>query len=84
MARKPRVDAGGMCYHVINRGNNQTQIFKNNRGKEKFLENLEKAVGRFSIDLKEKMFSYNTTLQTINEEPLKSTLFINESKLQFV
>ncbi|UCF91982.1 MAG: transposase [Desulfobacterales bacterium] len=36
-------------YHVINRGNKQEEIFKNQRDKEKFLEYLEKAAERFSM-----------------------------------
>ena len=49
MARPLRVDYPGAFYHVINRGNNQENIFKNKRDKEKFLEYLEKAHQRFSI-----------------------------------
>jgi len=49
MARPLRVEYPGAYYHVINRGNNQEHIFKNDRDKEKFLEYLEKAVERFSI-----------------------------------
>ena len=49
MARPLRVDYPGAYYHVINRGNNQENIFKNKRDKEKFLEYLEKAGQRFSI-----------------------------------
>ncbi len=44
MARPLRVEYPGAYYHVINRGNNQEHIFKNDRDKEKFLEYLEKAV----------------------------------------
>lgn len=49
MARPLRIEYPGAFYHVINRGNNQEKIFKNNRDKEKFLEYLEKANERFSI-----------------------------------
>ena len=49
MARPLRVDYPGAFYHVINRGNNQEDIFKNDRDKEKFLGYLEKASERFSI-----------------------------------
>ena len=49
MARPLRVEYPGAFYHVINRGNNQEKIFKNDRDKEKFLEYLEKANERFSI-----------------------------------
>ncbi len=49
MARPLRVEYPGAFYHVINRGNNQEKIFKNDRDREKFLEYLEKANERFSI-----------------------------------
>ena len=49
MARPLRVEYPGAYYHVINRGNNQEKIFKNDRDKEKFLEYLAKANQRFSI-----------------------------------
>ena len=49
MARPLRVEYPGAFYHVINRGNNQEQIFNNDRDKEKFLQYLEKACERFSI-----------------------------------
>lgn len=49
MARPLRVEYPGAYYHVINRGNNQEKIFKNDRDKEKFLQYLEKASERFSI-----------------------------------
>jgi hypothetical protein len=43
MTRPLRVEYPDAYYHVINRGNTQEKIFKNNRDKEKFLEYLEKA-----------------------------------------
>jgi len=49
MARLLRVEYPGAYYHVINRGNNQEKIYKNDRDREKFLEYLEKAAERFSI-----------------------------------
>jgi putative transposase len=49
MTRPLRVEYPGAYYHVINRGNNQEKIFKNDRDKEKFLEYLQIAAERFSI-----------------------------------
>jgi len=49
MARPLRIEYPGAYYHVINRGNNQEKIFKNDRDREKFLQYLEKAGERFSI-----------------------------------
>jgi putative transposase len=49
MARPLRVEYPGAYYHVINRGNNQENIFRNDRDKEKFLEYLKKVSERFSI-----------------------------------
>lgn len=41
MARPLRVEYPGAFYHVINRGNNQENIFKNDRDREKFSEYLQ-------------------------------------------
>ena len=49
MAHPLRIEHPGAYYHVINRGNNQEEIFKNDRDREKFLQYLEKASERFSI-----------------------------------
>ena len=49
MARPLRVEYPGAYYHVVNRGNNQEDIYKNDRDREKFLKYLEKAAERFSI-----------------------------------
>jgi putative transposase len=49
MARPLRVEYPGAYYHVINRGNNRENIFKDDRDREKFLEYLQKASERFSI-----------------------------------
>lgn len=49
MARPLRVEYPGAFYHVISRGNNQENIFKSNRDREKFLDYLDKAAERFSI-----------------------------------
>ncbi len=43
MARRLRIEYPGAYYHVINRGNNQEKIFKNDRDREKFFQYLEKA-----------------------------------------
>jgi putative transposase len=51
MARPLRVEYPGAFYHVINRGNNRENIYKNDRDKEKFLEYLQKASQRFSITI---------------------------------
>jgi REP element-mobilizing transposase RayT len=49
MSRPLRVEYSGAYYHVINRGNNQENIFLNDRDREKFIEYLEKANERYSI-----------------------------------
>ena len=49
MTRPLRVEFPGAHCHVVNRGNNQESIYKNDRDKEKFVEYIEKAVERFSI-----------------------------------
>ncbi len=49
MTRPLRVEYPDAYYHVINRGNNQEKIFKNDRDRQKFLEYLEIANERFAI-----------------------------------
>ncbi len=49
MARPLRVEYPGAFYHVVNRGNNQENIYRNDRDREKFLEYLERAAERYSI-----------------------------------
>lgn len=49
MARPLRIEYPGAYYHVVNRGNNQENIYQNDRDKEKFIEYLEKASERYSI-----------------------------------
>ena len=49
MTRPLRVEYPDAFYHVINRGNNQEKIFKNDRDRQKFLEYLEIANERFAI-----------------------------------
>lgn len=49
MARPLRVEYPGAYYHLINRGNAGENIFDRDGDKEKFLQYLNKAVGRFSI-----------------------------------
>ena len=49
MSTPLRVDHAWTYDHVINRGNNQENIFLNDRDREKFIEYLEKASERFSI-----------------------------------
>ena len=49
MPRPLRVEYPGDFYHVVNRGNNQENIFINDRDQEKFYEYLERANERFSI-----------------------------------
>lgn len=49
MTRPLRVEYPDAFYHVVNRGNYQEKIYLNDRDREKFLEYLEKAAGRYSI-----------------------------------
>jgi REP element-mobilizing transposase RayT len=49
MARPLRVEYPGAFYHVIHRGNAGEPIFRSKRDRERFLENVEKAVERFGI-----------------------------------
>ena len=49
MARPLRIQFPGAFYHVTARGNEQKNIFRNNRDREKFLSYLESAVDRYGV-----------------------------------
>ena len=49
MARKPRVDVGGMCYHVINRGNNRAEVFHKDQDYLRFTEMIGEATERLPM-----------------------------------
>lgn len=49
MARAIRIEFPGAFYHVMNRSNTGTDLFRSNRDREKFLEYIGKAVDRFGI-----------------------------------
>ena len=49
MARPLRIEYPGAFYHVIHLGNAGERIFRSKRDREKFLENVAKAVERFRI-----------------------------------
>jgi len=47
MARPLRIEYSGACYHVTSRGNEQKDVFKSQRDREKFLGYLESASLRY-------------------------------------
>ena len=47
MARPLRISYSGAFYHITSRGNEQKDVFKSNRDREKFLEYLESATKRY-------------------------------------
>ncbi len=49
MARPLRIEYEGAFYHIISRGNENTEIFKNNNDRKKFLYYLAQAKERFKI-----------------------------------
>ena len=49
MARPLRIQFPGAFYHVTARGNEQKNIFRSNRDREKFLSYLESAVDRYGV-----------------------------------
>ncbi|HBN26691.1 MAG TPA: hypothetical protein DD405_04395, partial [Desulfobacteraceae bacterium] len=51
MARPLRIEYPGAYYHVMNRGNRQEDIFKNDYDREKFLDYLAILSERFSIKI---------------------------------
>ena len=51
MARPTRIDLPGGCYHVVNRGIERREIFREERSFEHFLELLSKMPERFAIKI---------------------------------
>ena len=51
MARPTRIDLPGGWYHVVNRGIERQEIFKDERSFEHFLDLLSKMPGRFAIKI---------------------------------
>ncbi|MCZ6672331.1 MAG: transposase [Verrucomicrobia bacterium] len=51
MARKPRVESTAGLYHVINRGNYRSHIFKTEGAKHSFVKTLFEACDKFSWEL---------------------------------
>jgi len=47
MARPLRIEYPGAHYHITSRGNEQKDIFKSQRDREKFLEYLDSATTRY-------------------------------------
>jgi putative transposase len=47
MARQLRITYPGAFYHVTSRGNEQRDVFKSKRDREKFLSYLESATTRY-------------------------------------
>ena len=47
MARPLRIEYPGVYYHVTSRGNEQKDVFKSQKDREKFLSYLESAVVRY-------------------------------------
>ena len=47
MARPLRIEYPGAFYHVTSRGNEQKDVFKSQRDREKFLEYLESSTERY-------------------------------------
>lgn len=47
MARRPRIDAVGILYHVITRGNNRQALFRTDGDRERYLVILAEAQRRF-------------------------------------
>lgn len=49
MARPLRIEYPGAFYHVTSRGNEQKDVFKNQKDREKFLSYLESAATRYGV-----------------------------------
>ena len=51
MPRTPRSSAGGLCYHVLNRGNAGAEVFHNARDYAEFVELLQEGVETHNMRL---------------------------------
>jgi putative transposase len=51
MARSRRIRAAGVCHHVIQRGNNRTDIFRTDGDYRVFLAMLREASSRYEFDI---------------------------------
>ena len=51
MARRPRTSIGGLCYHVLNRGNGRSEVFHKDRDYAAFLKLLDGANDRVPMRL---------------------------------
>ena len=49
MARTARAAAGGICYHVINRGNRRATVFHTRQDYDAFVRLIERACGRIPM-----------------------------------
>lgn len=47
MPRRPRISAGGIAYHVMNRTSGKLELFEDARDYEAFERVLAEAVGRY-------------------------------------
>jgi len=51
MPRTARASVGGMCYHVINRGNARQEVFRKNGDYKAFIELFHRACERIAMRL---------------------------------
>ena len=49
MPRTARASAGGICYHVINRGNGRAEVFHKGADYERFLEMMVEGCARLPM-----------------------------------
>lgn len=51
MARQPRIEFKGACYHVFSQGDKRENIFHNDEDRSKFLEKTEEVVNKFRLKI---------------------------------
>ena len=82
MVRPLRIEYPGAFYHIINRGNAGESIYVDDRDRLKFLEYLEKAVGRFTIVIHAYCLlttRYNLIVETPNSNISSAIQWLNVS-----
>lgn len=86
IGRNPRVEYAGACYHVIQRGNNQEEIFQQDIYKRFFIETLQITAKKHNCLIFGYVIMnnhYHLLLQTLNKPLNKMTHRLNGRFAQF-
>ena len=82
MARPLRIEYAGAFYHIIQRGNERSDIFKSNQDREKFLKCIEVISQRYRINIHAYCLMdnhFHLILETIEPNLTKAMHLLNTS-----